>query len=260
MTDDVKSRAQQRFDQFADRYVASKGHAEGEELDTLIAIAQPQPGWLALDIATGGGHTARRFAPAVRRVVAADIALGMLRAARGSLTQHGITDAGYVASDAERLAFAADTFDLVTCRIAPHHFPDCFRFVQECARVLKAGGLLLIQDQVVPEDERAARYLDAFERLRDPSHHRIYAESEWRGMLLDAGLMVESSQVIFREIPQRLETWAAVQDCPPAVVERLHILLAQAPDAVRAWLQPTCVGTADASFRHGYILIAGRKP
>jgi ubiquinone/menaquinone biosynthesis C-methylase UbiE len=128
-------------------------------------------------------------------VVASDLTPRMLEAARISVVQDNII---FVASDAESMAFADDIFDLVTCRVAAHHFPDCFLFVQECARVMKPGGLLLIEDHVVPEDDRAARYIDAFDRLRDPSHNRAYAEYEWRGMLLDAGLQVEQVEYITR--------------------------------------------------------------
>lgn len=255
---DAKSLSQQRFSQFAERYVTSSGHAKGGELAYLVELAQPGPDWLALDIATGGGHTAQIFAPHVRKVIAADLAYAMLMAARGNHVKQGIANAAYVGSDAEHLPFPDNTFDLVTCRIAPHHFPDCFRFVMACARILKPGGKLLIQDLAVPEDERAARYLDAFEALRDPSHHRMYSEIEWRGMYLDAGLVVDGSEILSRS--DSLITWAETQDTPPDVTERLHVLLGQAPDAVRDWVKPGCIGTPEATFHHVYIIILGHKP
>src|SRR5690606_34813394 len=144
----VKAQAQARFGQFANVYVHSERHAQGPELARMVELAQPQADWLALDVATGGGHTARTFAPHVRQVIAADIALSMLQAARTTIDSPKVA---YIASDAENLSFSSSTFDLVTCRIAPHHFPDVFRFVQECARVLKPGGLLLVQDLSVPD-------------------------------------------------------------------------------------------------------------
>lgn len=252
-----KELSQQRFSQFAERYVASTTHAKGAELARLVEIAQPKPGWLALDLATGGGHTARTFAPLVRHMIAADISTAMLNAARGHLIDNEITTAGYTATDAEHLAFASNTFDLVTCRIAAHHFPDQFRFVQECARVLRPGGTLLIQDQVAPPEERDADYVDAFERLRDPSHGRTYAEVDWRGMYLDSDLTVE--HVEYAATTAKLVSWAQTQDCDEHTIERLQILLVQAPDAVKAFWQPRCAGTPDAEFNHVYIIIAGRK-
>lgn len=258
MPDDAKSLSQARFGQRAQGYVASAVHASGADLDRLLALAAPRPEWVALDIATGGGHTALAFAPHVRQVVAGDLTPAMLRAARQFLAERGAANVAFAATDAEHMAFASAAFDLVTCRLAPHHFPDCFRFVRECARVLRPGGLLLVEDHVLPEDDRAARYIDAFERLRDPSHHRAYAEYEWRGMFLDAGLAVEHTETLTRGAGG-LATWAQRQDCAPAVIERLQIMLAQAPDAVKAWLNPRCAGAPDADFDHAFIIIAGRK-
>ena len=63
--------------------------------------------------------------------------------------------------DALSLQFNAESFDLVTCRIAAHHFSDAKLFVKEATRVLKPGGLLLVQDQVMPEDDMTARYIEA---------------------------------------------------------------------------------------------------
>lgn len=256
--DDAKALSQQRFGQFAANYITSERHAKGGELDLLIEMAQPQPGWRALDVATGGGHTALAFAPHVREVVATDLTPKMLTQAQAFIsdTEQG-GNVRYALADAERLPFAAEQFDLVTCRIAPHHFPDAWRFVQESARVLVSGGLLLVQDHLSPDGENAAIYLNSFERLRDPSHVRAFAGYEWRGMFADADLTVEQEQTIQHDL--NLETWAARQANPPDVVQKLHILMRQAPAAVAAWVQPRAIGTPDAAFSERYILIAGRK-
>jgi SAM-dependent methyltransferase len=258
MGDDLKARAQARFGAFAQGYVESRTHAAGADLERLVELAVPQPDWRVLDVATGGGHTALKFAPLVGMVIALDLTLAMLQAARRFIQEKGVRNIEMTVGDAGALPFPAASFDLVTCRIAPHHFPDCFRFVQECARVLKPGGMLLVEDNTVPDDERAARYVDAFERLRDPSHHRLYAPYEWEGMFLDAGLMVTHLEIFDRPGNWMLP-WAERQGCTPQVIERLHVLLAQAPEAVRAFWNPVCAGTPDARFDFHDVMIAGRK-
>jgi ubiquinone/menaquinone biosynthesis C-methylase UbiE len=254
---DSKSLSQQRYARFAQRYVTSQAHAQGNDLDRLLAIAQPQPDWLVLDVATGGGHTALKFAPHVARVMATDITPKMLEAAEAHIAAQGTENVTYKRADAEDLPFADARFDLVTCRIAPHHFPDAPRFVREGARVLVPGGLLLVQDHMLPDNGEAARYIDAFERLRDPSHNRAYDEGEWTAMYRDAGLeVVHTEQVLKRH---DFHPWAERQNCTPEAIARLTQMMVDAPAAVVEWIQPTATGTPEAAFANHHLLIAGIK-
>ncbi|MDX2163265.1 MAG: methyltransferase domain-containing protein [bacterium] len=256
--DDVKAHSRARFSKYAHGYVTSPTHSQGADLDRLLEIAAPQPHWVAVDVATGGGHTALSIAPFVRRMIATDYALTMLGEARAFIQSTGVKNVEFVPADAENLPFADSSVDLVTCRIAAHHFPDAFRFVRESARILKPGGRLVVQDHVLPDDKAAAAYIEAFERLRDPSHHVAFADYEWRGMYLDAGLTVDHSEILSR--PARMIPWAERQGCTPDVIERLQILMIQAPNAVRDFYQMSCAGTPDAAFAHIYVLMAGTKP
>ncbi|MBN2500801.1 MAG: class I SAM-dependent methyltransferase [Anaerolineales bacterium] len=255
---DSKSKSKARYSQFAQGYVTSQTHAKGDDLERLVEIAQPQPEWEMLDVATGGGHTALKFASHVRHVWATDLTPKMLQAAEKHLRGKGIENVNFKLADAEDLPFANGTFDMVTCRIAPHHFPDCARFVREGARVLKSGGLLLVQDHVLPEDAEAARYVDDFERLRDPSHNRAFARGEWMKMFTAAGLQVEHTEEIVKR--HQLIPWAERQGNSAQIIAQLVELLKHAPTAAASWLQAENVGTPDANFVNHHILIAGRKP
>src|SRR5690349_6361465 len=113
---EVKAHAQERFGQFAQGYVESKVHSSGGDLDRLVELAQPQPDWVMLDVATGGGHTALKFAPLVKKVVALDLTPQMLEAAEKFITSKGVTNVEFKQGDAESLPFETNTFDLVTCR------------------------------------------------------------------------------------------------------------------------------------------------
>ena len=108
-----------------------------------------------------------------------------------------------------------------------------------------------------PEDEAAARYVDSFEKLRDPSHNRTYSETEWIAMFQTAGLEVEHIEHIIKS--HQFLAWAERQGCTPEVIQRLEDLLDQADEAVVDWLQPRDTGTPQATFINHHILIAGRK-
>ena len=190
-----KDRVREQFSRTAKGYVESQSHGNPATLTELVELLQPQPSWRILDVATGGGHVAGALAGHVRAVVASDLTPDMLAAARKQLTKHGIDNVEYVVADAEDLPFLDATFDAVTCRIAPHHFPEPARFVRESYRVLKPGGLFLMVDNVSPEDGALAEFLNAFEKLRDNSHVRCRRVSEWQEWLQSTGFVVQDARL-----------------------------------------------------------------
>lgn len=254
---DSKKLSQERYTQFAEGYVSSITHAKGADLDILIEMAQPQATWRVLDIATGGGHTALKFAPLVAHVTTTDLTPRMLEKAEEFIRSQGVSNIETKIADAENLSFADESFDLVTCRIAAHHFPDAAKFVCESARVLKIGGIFLLQDQVLPEDAEAALAVDAFERLRDPSHNIAFSQSQWFAMLEAAGLKIQSSQEIIKR--HDLRDWAQRQGNDEATIAQLRQMAANASETVKVWLELKAWETEEASFVNHHILIASVK-
>jgi len=194
------------WSQRADAFRESATHREGPDLDLLVEWCEPAPDVKVLDVATGGGHVARRLRDEGATVITVDPAPGMRPD---------------VVSTAEELPFADGTFDVVTCRIAAHHFPDIRKAIAEMARVTQ--GLVVIEDNVfVGEDVEAA------ERLRDPTHVRCYSEEEWKEMLTEAGLEVE--QLMHFERHTNVDEWLARVDTPPDDARRVRELLAERID------------------------------
>lgn len=200
-----KARVQDQFGATAAAYVASAGHAAGDDLAQLVAWAEGGPEKAALDVATGGGHTALALAAHYGRVVASDLTAPMLAAAEGFIRGKGIANVEFRLADAEALPFGDAEFDAVSCRIAPHHFPAPARFVAEVARVLKPGGLFLLEDSVVPENPALDAFVNRAEALRDNTHMRSLSEAEWRGMIEAVGLRVEATTIYPK--PHPFDDW-----------------------------------------------------
>ncbi len=258
MPDDTKIRAQQQFGQHAAGYVTSNAHSSGYSLERLVALVDPQAGGRVLDVATGGGHTALRLARSGAWTVAGDLTRPMLDAARAHITaQDPAARVAYAQVDAERLPFASGAFDAATCRIAPHHFPDVAQFMREMARVVRPGGIVAVVDQLTPPDPRAARYINAFERLRDPSHNWAYSRVEWEGFFTGAGLALLHFEAF--DTHHNLIEWAARMGCDETTITRLHALLLHAPEPVAEWMQPQRLDTPDPGFAIRQFLLAGRK-
>jgi SAM-dependent methyltransferase len=182
----------------ASLYRDSEAHREGADLDLIVEWAN---GRNALDVATGGGHVARRLREAGLDVTTLDPAPGM---------------APDLVAPAEEIPCADASFDVVACRVAAHHFVDAAKAMAEMARVSR--GLVLVADnEFLGEDVERA------ERLRDPTHVRCYSEEEWRNLFAGAGLNVDDVRRFDKRI--QLEPWLERAGCSGPEAERVGELL-----------------------------------
>jgi len=248
--------SRERFGPRAAGYRESPLHAAGADLDLLLAWVAPQPGERALDVATGGGHVAVALARAGADVTAVDVTPEMLAEVAAGAEAEGVSIATAEA-EAGELPFADGSFDIVTCRIATHHFPDAARFFAEVARVLVPGGRLGFQDQTLPPQGTSAVLVDAFERLRDPSHNQAYSEAGWLTLIERAGLSVERAELVDKA--HAFAEWTGRQDCAPATVAELRRLMAEAPPGMAEWLAPECDAQgALVAFRNRHLVVLAR--
>jgi ubiquinone/menaquinone biosynthesis C-methylase UbiE len=229
----AKTLVQEQFGATARTYLTSKPHAQGKSLDRLVELTRPQPDWHALDVATGAGHTAYAFAPHVARVWASDITDEMLNLVREEAGKRGLANVRVAYAKAEALPFEDAAFDLVTCRIAPHHFDSIPAFLDETRRVLKPNGTVALVDNVVPEDT-VGDYINAFERFRDPSHIRAWSMEEWREAFRQHGFAIAHEEQLGKTM--EFSSWANRHD---ATMQRLlRAMLAQTTPDVAAVLAP----------------------
>ena len=255
----TKDKVREQFGANAAAYVNSPTHAQGASLARLVELTGPRPEWRVLDVATATGHTALAFAPRVAAVVGLDLTPEMLPHAARLAAERGVANVTFAVGDVDDLPFAG-TFDLVTCRIAAHHFADVGRFLREAARALRPGGLLAVVDNVVPgsrlrgkradRQREAGAYVNAFEKLRDPSHARCLSLEEWADALVAAGLAVATTETLDKRLT--FETWAARHT--PEMQTRLRAMLLQAPEAARAFLDPRMEGVTTFRLREGLFI------
>ncbi|MFM9939009.1 MAG: class I SAM-dependent methyltransferase [Hyphomicrobiaceae bacterium] len=242
-----KSLVQQQFGANAANYLTSTVHAKGASLARLVELVQPAKDWHALDVATGAGHTAAAFAPHVARVVASDLTPEMLEQVKKLAVEKGFTNMETAIADAESLPFADASFDLVTCRIAPHHFPDIAMFLAESYRVLKPGGTFALVDNTSPDPETtpgfskaelrdAAVAYNAFEKIRDPSHGRALPTAEWLELIEDTGFQLKHREHAAKAMD--FASWVKTMNVPAETVPRLKSMLDDASPALKAFLKP----------------------
>ncbi len=189
------------WDARAQAYVESDAHSRGDDLEQLVAWAAGAA--TVLDVATGGGHVARRLREEGIQVVTADPSPGMKPD---------------VICRAEDLPFADGSFDVVACRTAAHHFADVPAAVREMARIARVRVLVV-------DTEYMGEGVEQAEALRDPTHVRNYSEEEWHAFLEDAGLRVE--EVARFEHSFDLDAWLARTGCEGADAARAVELMGE---------------------------------
>jgi SAM-dependent methyltransferase len=189
------------WNQRAEAYRQSAIHAGGDDLDLVVAWCEPAERVDVLDVATGGGHVARRLREAGANVVTVDPAPGMR---------------ADVIAPADHLPFADSSFDAVACRLAAHHFPDALAAVKEMARVARTRVVICDNTFVSESSEEA-------DRVRDPSHVRNYGVEEWHSFFELAGLEVADEVLMQR--PLEIEPWLARVECTGAEAQQVRELL-----------------------------------
>src|SRR5215469_7071768 len=74
----TEERVRKIFGERAAFYTTSASHTDKQVLARVVEMANPEPHWTALDLATGTGHTAFAIAPYVRLVIGVDLTPQML--------------------------------------------------------------------------------------------------------------------------------------------------------------------------------------
>jgi ubiquinone/menaquinone biosynthesis C-methylase UbiE len=245
-----------RWEKAAEAYATGE-HRAGRELELVVEYAAPTGKERVLDIGTGAGHTALALAPRVSDVVLTDPVDAMLAAARRVFQTAGLWNAQFVRTGAEQLPFPRASFDIVTTRLAAHHFDDVPLAMREVARVLRPGGIFIFIDTTAPDDPESAAYQDEVELLRDPTHKRICTEREWAAFIEQAGFRVEKSELVRKT--HDFEPWLERGGEDAATQQRVRARFLEAPaSAVRDLEIVTAEGKVQ-SFTDRKLVLAARR-
>jgi ubiquinone/menaquinone biosynthesis C-methylase UbiE len=208
-----------QFDRQAGHYLAGGAMGDRAVLDAILAAAPAGAGRQVLDVACGAGLLLRAYRDAGAEVAGVDLSPAMLGAAAAALGPA----AGLVVADAARLPIGPAAFDLVTCKLAFHYFPDPARVAAELARVCRPGGRVAVIDRVASDDPGRCAAHNRLERLRTPNKVRVYPAGELAALLEAAGLAVVRRVVLTQAMG--FDEWADAAGATDRALELRSLLV-----------------------------------
>lgn len=179
----------------------------------MLKAADFRAGMLALDIGCGTGRAACRIANeygvTVTGISPSEECVTRARAVAQDMGLDASTD--FVVGDGTQMAFDSDSFDTVWVMESSHLMPNKHALLQECDRVLRPGGKIVLCDIVLKQKlplEKVIDYRDEFLLLRDVFGRAImeplnfYADS-----LRKNGLNIEVQRDISEQTFPTFEHW-----------------------------------------------------
>ncbi|HEY6029972.1 MAG TPA: class I SAM-dependent methyltransferase [Gaiellaceae bacterium] len=225
----MSAAVRKRFGETAELVAAQQDRRAAETEQQLRALLSLTGEERALDVGTGAGAFAIALAPLVREVVGVDLVPELLEEGR----KRAPANVQLVEGDATALPFGPGEFDLVCSARTFHHVARPELVLAEMIRVLRPGGTILVVDQLAPVDSLAAIELNRFERARDPSTTRVFADVDLRGLFDSNGLVLRHSEV-HRE-PRDLERYLDMAGCHGEERDRARSLAPAGYTAELGW-------------------------
>ncbi len=210
-----------------------------------------------LDMACGTGEYALFAAPKVQSVQGIDISKGMIEIAQKQAGNAQLTNVAFLCHPVEHTPFETDSFSLVFCRSAFHHFVDYVTIFDEMIRCCQQGGRMSIQDIIAYPNEKVDSFFEDLEKLIDESHHKTLTKEYITSLYVQRNIPIKNTFEI--EIELNLQEYLGHARQSKENRERIRSLLERGledPELSAYFV----VKDKELFFKRSVFLILGEKP
>lgn len=254
---DQKAQVQRVFTESAHSFTTLKANADRASHEAMIRLSKVQPSDRVLEVACGPGFVALLFAERAREVVGLDLTEALLQQARQRQRERGLHNLQFVQGDAEQLPFPDGTFTIVACHKAFHHFSNPQKVLREIHRVLVPGGRFVLGDTLSSDDPHQNTLHNYIEKLRDPSHVKMYGLSELTALLRDAGFSINEHMIF--EDERSFSWWTSVITPPHEIMHQMRQILIESIPGDRTGLRVR-VENNEIFYRRRNLVLVAVKP
>lgn len=157
------------------------------EISRLKKLVKTRRMGRVLEIGCGSGYGSqlimKYFCP--KKIIATDFDPRMIKIAQ---IEHSHKNIDFQVASATNLAFKDNTFDAVFDFGIIHHIPNWKKAIKEVTRVLKPGGLIIIEDLSIETFEVSMGKF--FRKILDHPYKEMYKQEELLASLKTAGNLV----------------------------------------------------------------------
>lgn len=253
---DYFSRVKEEFKRQAETLSVASVFTDSGVLEQIRIAVKPTKAMKVLDLGCGPGIVTAALAPDVKEIVAYDLTPEMIEKARKKCNESGLKNVRFELGSAEQLPFEEESFDCVVARLTIHHFLDPHRVMKEVVRVTRRGGKVVVADVVSSENEEEATLHNALEMLRDPTHLRMFPQSEMLELFQSNGLRITFTATW--EMQRDYEEWIRITNAPERVEPLYIVMEALAKAGLHAGINLYFDGKA-VTFTHHWLLVTGEK-
>jgi len=220
-------------------------------LNKFLEVCSLKKDDVALDVGCGTGIITREISPYISSAIGLDISNDMLRHA----LDHKTGNETFVQGDILKMPFSDNSFDKVTARMIFHHIMSgTQRAMDECFRVLKSGGLMILAEGVPPCREAKGWYSKMFKLKED---RLTFFEEDLIDLMKNAGFKgIKVAEHISRR--SSIKNWLENSGIPKERQEQIMQMHQQMPEHIRKPYNAE-ISRDDVILDMKFLIVTGKK-